>query len=86
MRDRRRHQDGARRGEGERGGLEGHLAAAALDQQDLEQVAMAVGADRPVVHRGARGDGLDMDEVERLIVRRIAVEMKQRERGGGHAK
>ena len=31
-----------------------------------------------------RRDGFDMDEVERLIVRRIAVEMKQRERGRAH--
>ena len=34
--------------------------------------------------RGARGDGLDMNEVERLVVRRIAVEMKQRQRRRGH--
>ena len=57
-----------------------------LDQQDLEQVAVTVGADGPVVNRGTRRDRLDMNEVERLIVRRIAVEMKQREGGGGHAK
>ena len=70
---------------GERRRLEGHLAAAALDQQDLEQIAMAVRADQPVVHRGARRDRLDVDEVERLIVRRIAVEMKQRQcRDSGH--
>ena len=68
------------------GGLERHLAAAALDQQDLEQVAMAVRADGPVVDRRARRDRLDVNEVERLIVRRIAVEMEQRKRGGGHAK
>jgi len=30
-----------------------HVAAAALDHQDLEEIAMAVGADRPVVDRGA---------------------------------
>src|SRR5262249_54376278 len=50
------------------------------------QVAMAVRANRPVVDRGARGDGLDMDEVEGLIVRRIAIEVEQRECGGCHAK
>jgi hypothetical protein len=35
-------------------------------------------ADRPVVDRRARRNGFDMDEVERLIVRRIAVQMEQR--------
>ena len=60
------------------GGFERHFAAALLDQQDLEQIAMTVGADDPVVHGRARRDGFDMDEIERLIVRRIAVEMKQR--------
>jgi hypothetical protein len=86
MRDGRRHQDGAWRLEGDAGGLEGHLAAAAPDQEDLEQVAVTMGPDRPVVNRGPRCDGLDMNEVEGLVVRRIAVEMKQWERGGGHAK
>ena len=66
--------------------LEGHLAAAAHDQQYLEQIAVAVGTDGPVVDRGARRDRLDVDEIERLIVRRIAVEMKQRQGGtAGHA-
>ena len=80
----RRHQDRGRRLEGQARGLVGHLAAAALDQQDLEQVAMAVRTDGPVVHRGARRDRLDMDEVECLVVRRIAVEVKQRQ--GGRAR
>src|SRR5262249_17914306 len=53
---------------------------------DLKQVAMAVRADGPVVNRRARDDGLDMNEIERLVVRRIAVEMEQRQRSGGHAK
>ncbi len=86
MRDRRWHQDRAGRLEGDAGGLEGHLAAAAPDQQDLEQVAVTMGPDRPVVNRGTRCDGLDMNEVERLVVRGIAVEMKQWERRGGHVK
>ena len=65
--------------------LERHLAAALLDQQDLKQVAMPVRADQPVVHRRARGNRLDMDEIERLIVRWIAVQMKQRQcRHRGH--
>ena len=51
-----------------------------FDQQDLKQVAMAVGADGPVMDRRARGDGFDVNKVERLIVRRIAVEMEQRQR------
>ncbi len=84
MRGGGRHQDRRRRRKRHGRGLEIHLAAALLDQQDLEQVAVAVRADRPVVHRGARGDGFDMDEVERGIVRRIAVKMKQRERGRCH--
>ena len=75
---------GASNGDGR--GLEGHLAAAAFDQEDLEQVAVTVGPDRPVVNRGTRRDGLDMNEIERLIVRRIAVEMEQGQHGGGHAK
>jgi hypothetical protein len=61
--------------------LECHLAAAAHDQEDLEQIAVTMGADGPVVDRGPRGDRLDVDEVERLVVRRIAVEMKQRQGG-----
>ena len=68
-----------------RRGFERHLAAAAFDQQDLEQVAVAMRADGPVVNGRARRDRLDMNEVERLIVRRIAVEMEQRQRGCGHA-
>jgi hypothetical protein len=38
------------------------------------------------VNRGARGNRLDVNEIEGLIVRRIAVEMEERERGRGHAK
>jgi hypothetical protein len=66
--------------------LESHLAAAALNEQDLKQIAMPVRPDQPLVRRGARGNGLDVDEVECLIVRRIAVEMKQRKcRSRGHS-
>src|SRR5262249_61206025 len=60
--------------------IERHVAAAALDQQDLKQVAMAMGANGPIVHRRARCNPLDVNEVERLIVRRIAVKMEQRQR------
>jgi hypothetical protein len=73
MRDGGRHQDHGRRRERHGRGFEAHLAATLLDQQQLEQVAVAVGADRPVVHRGARRDGFDMDEVKCRVVRRIAV-------------
>ncbi len=62
--------------------VERHLAAAALDQQNLKQIAMAMRADGPVVDRRARGNGFNVNEIERLIVRRIAVQMKQRQRGG----
>ena len=62
--------------------VERHLAAALFDQQDLKQVAMAMGADGPVVDRRARGDGFDVNEIERLIVRRIAVQMEQWQRRG----
>jgi len=85
MRDRRRHQDGDGRRKRERRGLDRHLAAAALDQKNLKEVAVAMGADGPVVHRRARGNRLDMDEIECLIVRRIAVKMEQRE-GERHAR
>ena len=80
MGDGRRHQNRRRRRERQPRHIERHLAAAAFDQQDLKQVAMAVGADGPVMDRRARGDGFDVNKVERLIVRRIAVEMKQRQR------
>ena len=53
-------------------------APAAIDHQDLEQVAMTVRPDGPVMHCRARRDGLDVDEVERLIVRRITVKMEKR--------
>ena len=86
MRDGGGHENCARRIEADRGGFEGHLAAAAFDQQNLEQVAVAVRANRPVVDRGARGNGLDMNEIKGLIVRRIAIEMKERKRSRGHAK
>src|SRR5438045_8621207 len=41
---------------------------------------MAVRADGPVVNRRARSDPFNMNEVERLIVRRIAVKMEKRQR------
>ena len=76
-----RHEDRGRRRKRNGRGLKAHLAAAFLDQKDLEQVAVTMRADHPVVDRRTRRDGFDMDEVECLIVRRIAVQMKQRERG-----
>ena len=79
MRDRRRHQHRAGRGEGERGRLESHVTAAGIDQQDLEQVAVPVGVDSPIVDCGPRRDRLHVDEIECPIVRRIAVEMEQRQ-------
>ena len=66
--------------------LVGLVLPAPADQQHLKQVAMAVRSDRPIMDRGARGDGLDMNEIEGLIVRRIAVEMEERQRSGGHVK
>ena len=86
VRDRRRHQDGGRRGERQLRRFVGHLAAAALDQENLKQIAVPMRADGPVVNRGARGDRFDMNEIERLIVRRIAVKMKQGQRGWPCAK
>jgi hypothetical protein len=62
--------------------IERHFTAAALDQKDLKQIAVPMRADGPVVDRRARGDGFNMDEIERLFVRRIAVKMKQRQRTG----
>jgi len=53
-----------------------------LDQQNLKQVAMAMRPNGPVMDRRPRRDGLDVDKVERLIVRRVAIEMKQRQRVG----
>jgi hypothetical protein len=41
---------------------------------------MAMGAYGPVMDRRARGNGFDVNEVECLIVRRIAVQMKQWQR------
>jgi hypothetical protein len=37
---------------------------------------MAMRADRPIVDGRAGGDGFDVDEIECLIIRRIAVKMK----------
>jgi hypothetical protein len=51
MRNVRRNDDRAGRGERLDRGFEGHLAAAAFDQQNLEQVAMAMRADQPVMQR-----------------------------------
>jgi hypothetical protein len=36
-------------------------------------------ANGPIMNRGARRDRFNMDEIENGIVRRIAVEMKQRQ-------
>src|SRR5690348_7946977 len=82
MRDRGRNENGRGCGESELRNIEGHLAAAALDQQDLKQIAMAMCANGPIVHRRARCNPLDVNEVERLIVRRIAVKVEQRQRRG----
>src|SRR5262245_10845774 len=40
--------------------------------------------DCPVVDRRARGNRFDMDKVKRGVVRRIAVQVKQRQRGDAH--
>ena len=88
VRDGRRHQDRGRRRERQVRHIERHLAAALFDQQDLKQIAMAMGADGPVVDRRPRGDGFDVNKIERLIVRRIAVQMEQwqrRSHGGSEA-
>ena len=82
VRHRGRHQDGGRRRERQLRRFVGHLAAAALDQENLKQIAMPMRADGPVVNRGARCNRFNMNEVERLIVRRIAVKMKQGQRTG----
>jgi len=75
----RRDQQRGRRLEGQDRGLVGHLSTAALNQEDLEQVAMAVRRNCPVVQRGPRHQRLDMDEIECLVVRRVAEQMKQRQ-------
>ncbi len=49
-----RNEDRDRRGERQRRRLEGHFAAAALDQQNLKQIAVPVRADGPVMDGGAR--------------------------------
>ena len=82
MGDRRRNENGGGRGERQPRRFKRHFAAAALDQKNLKQIAMPMRANGPVVDGGARGDRLDMDKVKRLIVRRIAVEMEQRQRTG----
>ncbi len=78
MGDRRRHQDRDRRRERHFRSFECQLAGAAFDQENLKQISMPVRANGPIVNRGARGDGLDMNKIECLIVRRIPVEMEQR--------
>src|SRR5262249_20619032 len=60
-----------------------HFTAAALDEKNLKQIAVPVRADCPIMHRRARCDRLDVNKIKCLIVRRIAVEMKQRQRGRG---
>ena len=78
----RRNEDRGRRGERQLRRLVDHFAAAALDQKDLKQIAMPMRANGPVVDRGSRGNGFNVNEIERLIVRRIAVEVEQGQRGG----
>ena len=85
LRDRRRHQDGARRRKRNAGSFVRHRAAAPLDQQNLEQVAMAMRQDHPVVDHGSRSDRVDMNEINRLF-RRLVVETQERKRRSGHAK
>ena len=80
--DRRGDEDRDWRGECKRSRFKCHRAAAALDQQDLKEVAMPVSANGPLVDRRARGDGFDVNEIERLIVRRIAVEVEEGQRSG----
>ena len=53
-----------------------------LDQKNLKKIAVPMRANGPIVNRGARSNRLDVDEVERVIVGRIAVEMEQRQRMG----
>src|SRR5215467_13613897 len=48
--------------------LKTEFTAAFFDQQDLEQIAVAMRPDCPVMDRGARGNGLDMDKVKYGIV------------------
>jgi hypothetical protein len=43
----------------------------------LKQVPVPVRADRPVMDRRTRRYGFGVHEIERLIVRRIAVKMEQ---------
>jgi len=46
---------------------------------------VTVGADDPIMKRGSGSNGLDVNEIENLIVRRIAVEMEERNRRRSHA-
>jgi hypothetical protein len=62
--------------------LVSHVAGTALNQQNLKQIAMPVCANGPIVKRGARRDCFNVDEVKRLIVGRIAVEVEERQRAG----
>jgi hypothetical protein len=77
-----RHQDSGRRGKRQLRRFVGHFATALLDQKNLKQIAVAMGTNGPVVNRRARRYRLDVNEVERLIVRRIAVKVKQGQRAG----
>ncbi len=76
MCDRRGHKDGARRLDGNAGCIKSHLAAALLDQENLEKIAMPMGPDRPVVDRRTRCNRLDVNEIGGLIIRRIAIKVK----------
>ena len=77
MSDGRGDENGGGRRKGKRRRLERQRAAAALDQQNLKQIAMPVRADGPIMDRRARRNGFDVNEIERLIVRRIAVKVEQ---------
>ncbi len=53
MRRRRRNENHRRRRKVGRCGLETHLTTTPLYQQNLKEIAMAMGADRPIVNRRA---------------------------------
>jgi hypothetical protein len=80
--DRRRNEYGRGRGERQTRSFERHFTAAAFNHENLEQIAMSVCANGPVVDRRPGRDRLDMNKIERLVVRRIAVEVEERERRG----
>jgi hypothetical protein len=80
--DRRRNENRSRRREWQTRRFKGHFAAAALNQKNLEKITMSMCANGPVVDRGPGSDRLDMNEIERLVVRRIAVEVEERKRRG----